>query len=51
MREALLKQGYLKGEDFLWNPGEGDEHNEKAWGKRLPVALRFLVPKEKQATD
>ena len=44
VREALLKQGYVEGEDFLWNPGEGDEHNEKAWAKRLPVALRFLVP-------
>ena len=51
VRDALLKQGYVEGEDFLWNPGEGDEHNEKAWAKRLPVALRFLVPKEKQATD
>ena len=51
VREALLKQGYIEGEDFLWNPGDGDEHNEKAWAKRLPVALRFLVPKEKQATD
>jgi predicted alpha/beta superfamily hydrolase len=44
VREALLKQGYKEGEDFLWNPGEGDEHNEKAWAKRLPVALRFLLP-------
>lgn len=44
VREALLKQGYVEGEDFLWNPGEGDEHNEKAWAKRLPVALRFLMP-------
>ena len=51
VRDALLKQGYEEGEDLLWNPGEGDEHNEKAWAKRLPVALRFLVPKEKQATD
>ena len=47
VREALLKQGYIEGEDFLWNPGEGDEHNEKAWAKRLPVALRFLLPGEK----
>ena len=47
MREALLKQGYVENEDFLWNPGEGDEHNEKAWAKRLPVALRFLMGKEK----
>jgi predicted alpha/beta superfamily hydrolase len=47
VRDALLKQGYVEGEDFLWNPGEGDEHNEKAWAKRLPVALRFLMAKEK----
>ena len=45
VREALLKQGYVEGEDFRWNPGEGDEHNEKAWAKRLPVALRFMLPK------
>jgi len=51
VRNALLKQGYLEGEDFLWNPGEGDEHNEKAWAKRLPVALRFLMARESQATD
>jgi predicted alpha/beta superfamily hydrolase len=44
VREALLGQGYVEGKDFLWNPGEGDEHNEKAWAKRLPVALRFMVP-------
>ena len=43
VRDALLKQGYARGEDFVWNPGEGDEHNEKAWAKRLPVALRFLM--------
>ena len=47
VRDALLKQGYVEGEEFLWNPGEGDEHNEKAWAKRLPVALRFLMAKEK----
>jgi predicted alpha/beta superfamily hydrolase len=46
VREALLGQGYVEGEDLLWNPGEGDEHNEKAWAKRLPVGLRFLVPAE-----
>lgn len=44
VREALLQQGWVEGEDFLWNPGEGDEHNEAAWAKRLPVALRFLLP-------
>jgi predicted alpha/beta superfamily hydrolase len=47
VREALLRQGYQEETDFLWNPGEGDEHNEKAWAKRLPVALRFLMAKEK----
>jgi len=46
VRGALLEQGYVEGEDFLWNPGEGDEHNEKAWAKRLPRALEFLVAGE-----
>ena len=46
VRDALLKQGYVEGEEFLWNPGEGDEHSEKAWAKRLPVALRFLLPEK-----
>jgi predicted alpha/beta superfamily hydrolase len=45
VRGALLQQGYVEGADFLWNPGEGDEHNEKAWAKRLPAALRFMLPK------
>ena len=49
VREALVKQGYKEGKDFLWNPGEGDEHNEKAWAKRLPVALQFLLPEDKAA--
>ena len=44
VRDALREQGYVEGEDFLWNPGEGDEHNEKAWAKRLPVALQFMMP-------
>lgn len=44
VRGALLGQGYVEGGDFLWNPGEGDEHNEKAWAKRLPAALRFFLP-------
>ena len=49
VRGALLEQGYVEGKDFLWNPGEGDEHNEKAWAKRLPRALGFLVAREKAA--
>lgn len=50
VREALLKQGWVEGVDFCWNPGEGDEHNEKAWAKRLPAALRFLLPKISSAS-
>jgi predicted alpha/beta superfamily hydrolase len=45
VRDALLQQGYVEGEDSLWNPGQGAEHHEKAWAKRLPAALRFLLPK------
>jgi len=43
VHKAFVKQCYVEGEDFLWNPGEGDEHNEKAWAKRLPAALHFLL--------
>lgn len=46
VRGAFLKQGYTEGEEFLWNPGEGHEHSETAWAKRLPVGLGFLVPAE-----
>lgn len=45
VRNALIRQGWVEGEDFFWNPGEGDEHNEKAWAKRLPTALGFLLPR------
>ena len=48
VRDALLKQGYVEDEEFLWNPGDGDEHNEKAWAKRLPVALRFLLSEKER---
>ncbi len=47
VRDALLAQGYAADEEFLWNPGEGDEHNEKAWAKRLPRALGFLLPQQR----
>jgi len=47
VRNALLRRGYAEGDDLMWNPGEGDEHNEKAWAKRLPAALGFLLPAEK----
>lgn len=46
-RDALQSRGYTDGNKLLWNPGEGDEHNEKAWAKRLPAALRFFLPPEK----
>lgn len=44
VREALLRQGWVEGKEFLWNPGEGDLHNETAWAKRLPAALSFMLP-------
>lgn len=43
IRDALLRQGWREGDDLLWVRGEGDEHNEAAWARRLPAALRFLL--------
>lgn len=42
LRDALLKAGWTNGKDFAYREGDGDQHNEEAWAKRFPDALRFL---------
>ena len=34
--------------DVWFQSGIGAEHNERAWRERLPAALRFLLPPEKE---
>ncbi|MBU0710465.1 histidine kinase [bacterium] len=45
MLETLNKQGYQQNTDYLWVNDPTAEHSEKAWSKRLPLALTFLFGK------
>ncbi len=40
--EALLAKGYQEQQDVLYVIEEGAEHNELAWAKRLPQAIKWL---------
>lgn len=44
MREILENLGYELGQDLHHGIGRFQEHNEAAWSRRLPYALRFLFP-------
>ncbi len=46
MYQALQKQGYRPGEDLLWVYAPGAEHFESAWAARMPVALKWLIPRQ-----
>lgn len=43
IEEILRHKGYRPGEDLLYVEEEGGQHNEAAWSRRLPAALRFLL--------
>ncbi len=43
MRDVLIAKGYRLDRDLLFVREEGGEHNEAAWARRLPGALRFLL--------
>jgi predicted alpha/beta superfamily hydrolase len=42
MMQALRQQGYREGESFVWFRDPQAEHNEAAWSRRLPTALRII---------
>jgi predicted alpha/beta superfamily hydrolase len=42
-RDILVRKGYTAGRDLLYVEEEGGMHNEDAWARRLPNALRFLL--------
>ncbi len=44
VRSILEKIGFELGSDLHHGVGRMHEHNESAWSKRLPSALRFLFP-------
>ncbi|GIL08520.1 MAG: hypothetical protein BroJett033_0310 [Chloroflexota bacterium] len=43
MHDLLRAKGYRDGYDLLYVEDEGAPHNESAWTRRLPGALRFLL--------
>ena len=43
MRDVLTAKGYRLDHDLRYVREEGGEHNEAAWARRLPGALRFLL--------
>jgi predicted alpha/beta superfamily hydrolase len=44
LRDALLEKGWKQDEDLAFMEDEGGEHSESAWGRRAPLALKFLFP-------
>lgn len=44
MRDLLVRKGYRLGDDLLYVEDHGSPHHETAWARRLPDALRFLIP-------
>ena len=44
LRNLLAGRGWVLGQDLQYALGQGDEHNEAAWRRRLPGALPFLFP-------
>lgn len=45
LHENLLQKGYRTGENLMYVEEKDAEHNESAWARRLPDALRFILPK------
>ncbi len=45
LRDDLLSHGYELSRSLLYVEEEGAAHREDAWARRLPDALRFLLPR------
>jgi predicted alpha/beta superfamily hydrolase len=38
----LTAKGFVADHDLMWRPDKSGSHNERAWSRRLPKALKFL---------
>ncbi len=45
MNAVLLRKGYRRDVDLKYVVEQDAEHTESAWARRLPDALRFLIPR------
>jgi predicted alpha/beta superfamily hydrolase len=46
MMRALNKKGFVKDKDYFLVLAPEAEHNESAWAKRMPIALKLLLGTE-----
>jgi predicted alpha/beta superfamily hydrolase len=44
MLQALKAKGYHEHKDFVWVKAPQAEHNEAAWARRMPGALKLIFP-------
>jgi hypothetical protein len=44
MRDAMIDQGFVLAVDLTVVEDPGAQHNEAAWSRRFPDAMRFLFP-------
>jgi predicted alpha/beta superfamily hydrolase len=44
MRDALVVDGYVQGNDLYYYVAQGAGHNESAWAGRLNIPLTYLFP-------
>lgn len=48
MLKALKQKGYKEGRDFLFVTDTGATHNEAAWSRRYPFALKTVLSKKRR---
>jgi predicted alpha/beta superfamily hydrolase len=44
LRDALVRKGWVEGQDLIYLEAEGGAHNEQSWATRVEGVLRFLFP-------
>jgi predicted alpha/beta superfamily hydrolase len=44
LKDALLKKGWVEGQDLSYMEAEGAQHNEASWASRVDSVLKFLFP-------
>jgi predicted alpha/beta superfamily hydrolase len=44
LRDALVRKGWVIGQDLAYLEAEGGGHNERSWATRVEGVLRFLFP-------
>ncbi|HEU5097965.1 MAG TPA: alpha/beta hydrolase-fold protein [Roseiflexaceae bacterium] len=51
MRDLLARKGYRLGQELNYHEEEEATHNEAAWARRLPDALRFLLARYRRPVE